>query len=572
MKIAAVKIEGFRNFKSALVKFNGNSLIIGANDVGKTNLLYAIRLLMDRTIAESELEPQESDFHIDVKGKQSTDFSITILLSEIEEEALISRLKGYISEKGDCVIRLTAIRDGLVAKLFIGHKKGELEEIDSRYYLKYIHFKYVQSSRDLGGFIRKERRNLLKFSKENRNEAQKDSDAKTEEKIKIELGSVNSELSNLTYVSKATDSLNNELVELAHHNSGFSVGLEAPSFDFTKFLDQLELGASTGGVKVGLGGDGRNNQILLALWKAKSEIEHDIDDEAVIYCIEEPEAHLHPHQQRKLASYLCENLRGQVITSTHSPHIASEFSPNNIIRLLENSGATHAANKGCSSCVKEAWENMGYRMSVIPAETFFSDGVLLVEGPSEVLFYKALANSINIDLDYLNLCILSVDGVDFNVYIKILEALEIPWAMRTDNDVTKVPKSDPIKYRFSGLNRALRIIEEDEYEDHDTIDHPSKLNKEHEEESKTLNPKGIFVSKVDLENDLVSSLRDEALSFAETDNIEDAVKYFQHRKAIRMGQFIADHQSAFSTLSSNALAMPLMHIQKFATKRRTKSS
>jgi putative ATP-dependent endonuclease of OLD family len=75
MKVAAVKLEGFRNFKSALVKFNGNSLIIGANDVGKTNLLYAIRLLMDRTIAESELEPQESDFHIDVKGKQSTEFA-----------------------------------------------------------------------------------------------------------------------------------------------------------------------------------------------------------------------------------------------------------------------------------------------------------------------------------------------------------------------------------------------------------------------------------------------------------------------------------------------------------------
>ena len=57
-----------------------------------------------------------------------------------------------------------------------------------------------------------------------------------------------------------------------------------------------------------LGGDGFNNQILLALWKAKSVHEHDVESEVVIYCIEEPEAHLFPHQQRKLAAYLIDKL------------------------------------------------------------------------------------------------------------------------------------------------------------------------------------------------------------------------------------------------------------------------
>lgn len=47
-----------------------------------------------------------------------------------------------------------------------------------------------------------------------------------------------------------------------------------------------------------LGGDGRNNQILLALWKAKSAREHDLENEVIFYVVEEPEAHLHPHQQR----------------------------------------------------------------------------------------------------------------------------------------------------------------------------------------------------------------------------------------------------------------------------------
>lgn len=568
MNIQAVKITNFRNFQSALIRFNGDTLVVGANDVGKTNLLYAIRFLLDRSIPETELEPQESDFHIDKDGNHADDFTITVLLGDITQDAVISKLKGCLSDKGQCLLRLAATRSDLSVRLYIGHKREALEEIDSRFYLKHIHFKYVESTRDLGGFIRRERRNLLKFAKDNRDDYKRNQDAETEDGIRGDLDSVNKKIAELTYVDEATSLLNAELSNLSHHNTGFSVGLRTRDLDFTKFLDQLDLGASTNGVKIGLGGDGRNNQILLALWKAKSEIEHDLLDEAVVYCIEEPEAHLHPHQQRKLAAYLCEKLKGQVITSTHSPHIASEFPPNSIVRLLERSGQTRAAGDGCSPKLADAWDDMGYRMSVIPAEAFFSDGVLLVEGPSEELFYRALAAEINIDIDFLNLCIMPVNGVDFDVYIKILDALEIPWAMRTDNDVTKVQRSNPPKYRFSGLNRALKIAGEAVYENHDTIDHPSRLKEEHEEESKVLNPKGIFVSKIDLEHDLVEALLDETLEYSKADNAEDAVTYFQQRKAIRMGEFLREYKEDLSKLADDALAAPLKYIEDISSQRR----
>jgi putative ATP-dependent endonuclease of OLD family len=568
MRIAKIKLDKFRNFKSSIICFSGNSLVIGANDVGKTNLFYAIRLLLDRSIPETELEPQESDFHIDAKGNHANELAITIKLDDIKEDAVISRLKGYVSEKGECFISYRASRESLKSSLLIGHSKDALEEIESRYYLKSIHFKYVESSRDLGSFIRRERRNLLKISKDSRDDDEKEADNTKEDKIKTSLDGINTSIAKLSYVEKATDSLNRELQALSHHNTGFAVGLEAKSVDFSKFLDQLTLGASTGGISVGLGGDGRNNQILLALWKAKSEVEHDLEDEAIIYCIEEPEAHLHPHQQRKLASYLTDKLGGQVLTSTHSPHITSEFAPDRIVRLLEKSGETHAAGNGCSNCIEEAWTKMGYRMSVIPAEAFFSDGVLLVEGPSEVQFYKALAKQIDIDLDFLNLCLLSVDGVDFPVYISILDAMEIPWVMRTDNDVTKVPRATPVKYRFSGLNRALRIANEIEYEDHDTIDH-LKLLAEHKRESKILNPKGIYIANVDLETDLVEALTDTLLAFTGADDNADAINYLQQRKAIRMGEFLASHSNSLATLADDDLAKPLKHLAKLSAGRRS---
>lgn len=55
MHLHHIYINGFRNFKEATVSFNKHSLIIGANDVGKTNLIYAMRLLLDRGLSDYEL-------------------------------------------------------------------------------------------------------------------------------------------------------------------------------------------------------------------------------------------------------------------------------------------------------------------------------------------------------------------------------------------------------------------------------------------------------------------------------------------------------------------------------------
>ncbi|EIR4038414.1 AAA family ATPase, partial [Enterococcus faecalis] len=51
-----IKIKGFRSFEDATINVAKKSLIIGANDVGKTNLIYALRLLFDKKISESDLE------------------------------------------------------------------------------------------------------------------------------------------------------------------------------------------------------------------------------------------------------------------------------------------------------------------------------------------------------------------------------------------------------------------------------------------------------------------------------------------------------------------------------------
>ena len=53
MRLEKVRIKGFRNFDDTEVIFQKKTLIIGANDVGKSNLLYALRILFDKTISET---------------------------------------------------------------------------------------------------------------------------------------------------------------------------------------------------------------------------------------------------------------------------------------------------------------------------------------------------------------------------------------------------------------------------------------------------------------------------------------------------------------------------------------
>lgn len=570
MIIDKVIVKGFRNFRSASISLARSTLIIGANNSGKTNLIYALRILLDKTLSDSEIEPDESDFHIPQNGEASTKLSITVYFSDIQEDAVLSSLKGHISDNAKCVLRYTAYREDLSYTLELGEDVKSLQEIQSRYYLKYINLRYVKSQRDLEKYINSEKRQLLKLSSENRDEEEVGDDQKQMERIGRSLEVLNERVRRLNYVKGATDSINEELQKLAHDFSGYSVQLDSGAIQVQQFIDNLKLGASTSGSKVMLGGDGRNNQILMALWKAKSQREHDPDSEVVFYCVEEPEAHLHPHQQRKLADYLINDLPGQTFITTHSPQVTARYKPDSILHIKSEGGESRAASGGCGPCISVAWDELGYRMSILPAEAFFAKSVLLVEGPSELLFYSELAKHLNIDLDYYNISLLAVDGIQFKVYIKILDAMEIPWTMRTDNDVSHITKNSIKKKNLAGINRCLRAakLAPMTHAPIDTTIQSLLDDGTWDKVSTSVNPAGIFLSRKDLEHDLAEELPIEIVKHARvkakkpTMSASDAIAYLQSKKAVRMRQFLKDYSESLGTLRKGNLAKPLLHCVK----------
>jgi putative ATP-dependent endonuclease of OLD family len=260
------------------------------------------------------------------------------------------------------------------------------------------------------------------------------------------------------------------------------------------------------------------------------------------------------------AAILC--FSGSVLGYQNYPQIAARYKPDSIANLISKNNSTVAASDGCSDCISDAWDDMGYRMSILPAESFFSNCVFLVEGPSELLFYQELAAILDIDLDYYNITILSVDGVQFEVYTSILNALEIPWVMRTDNDVSKVPYKD--EKNLAGINRCMQISQLPLYPNYTEVTTVNSLvqNGVWADVSERINPIGIYLSKVDLESDLALEMPDELKTYSGKDTIDKAVEYIQAKKAIRMREFLLQNRDELKNLETGELVKPLNHAKK----------
>ena len=67
MFLSRIQIMNFRNFHNFDVKLGRASVLVGENGVGKSNLLFALRLILDPTISDSSRMLREEDFWAGLK-------------------------------------------------------------------------------------------------------------------------------------------------------------------------------------------------------------------------------------------------------------------------------------------------------------------------------------------------------------------------------------------------------------------------------------------------------------------------------------------------------------------------
>jgi putative ATP-dependent endonuclease of OLD family len=88
MRISRIQIKNFRNFHDFDVSFSDHAVIVGENKIGKSNLLFAMQLVLDPSVPESVRQLRVEDFWDRLERPLTKDEKIEILieLADFEDD------------------------------------------------------------------------------------------------------------------------------------------------------------------------------------------------------------------------------------------------------------------------------------------------------------------------------------------------------------------------------------------------------------------------------------------------------------------------------------------------------
>lgn len=86
MRISRITIRNFRNFRDFDVSLAEHAVIVGSNKIGKSNLLHALRLILDPTPPDSARQLRREDFWDGIETPSSEDeIRIAIEFTEFDD-------------------------------------------------------------------------------------------------------------------------------------------------------------------------------------------------------------------------------------------------------------------------------------------------------------------------------------------------------------------------------------------------------------------------------------------------------------------------------------------------------
>ncbi|MYT91909.1 AAA family ATPase [Streptomyces sp. SID8359] len=474
LHISRIEIRNFRNFRHLVIDdFPAHAVIVGENGVGKSNLLEAIRLVLDPSISDARRMLREEDIWeghpAGIAG--GADVTIVVELRGFDDDAdAKSILSSATVDFDPYVARLTyrfaprteiATAEGshvqptdqpLTAKDYdVVVFAGDRETNDVRAIRREVALRVLPALRDAEGDLQNWRRSPMRDLLE-----------------RLPLDPVNLEAT-ASAIATAVDQLTKDgnVTKLEGHltdrlGAMFGPGLAVqPTLGFAsskpdELIRAVRLFFDTARTRsISDTSLGSANVIYLGLLlEALSQQQLDEEFIATLVAVEEPEAHLHVTLQRHLFRYLLRNGPSLMLT-THSPHIAAVAPVRSfiVLRATEN-GTTGATMAALPVSDKEAADLERY-LDVSRAEVLFASAVVLVEGLAELYILPALADAAGFDLDAYGTVVASAHGTDFKPYRALLgpKGLDTPHVVITDGDATL----DKRGVREAGLKRCAKL-------------------------------------------------------------------------------------------------------------------
>lgn len=397
--ISKVTINNFRNFLDTEVILNSKQVIIGENNVGKTNFIKALQLILDPNFSDSDRELEESDFNDSIESpfenKQKIEISIEIQGFEKHTALVAAFCDGSVCENPPTIkitYEFAPINDKEYGySIFLGDNR---ELPFTHIHRKLLNIKVINGLRDANNDLKNSKKSpfnkLLKTY-----EVDKD----LLNSIALEMKEKGNAILELEEIEDLSDKVNSNLIKIVGEHVPYSkINLETIDINPNRILNTLKL-------MIGLNKQrsvsdtslGVTNILYIALvllsiedrtipslikvtdfdelktvdtlnlldafydniseryYKIKGDIEvteelykffseyFNMNQSHTILVIEEPEAHLHPILQRSIYREVMSK-EHSIILTTHSSDIVSVSPVNSIVHLRFNGSSTEVSS------------------------------------------------------------------------------------------------------------------------------------------------------------------------------------------------------------------------------------
>lgn len=268
MKLRKLKIVNFRNFDNCEIELSNKNLIFGMNDVGKSNLIYALRLLFDSKARNSPI--YDTDFHICDKSK-SIEISCYLDISEENDfnNIIIAKAdNAIIDDKELFVIRFSVefSNSQFISSLSWGSESDELMAVPMRGLNRTIlddifHCIFIPSQNDILSKFKDFKKELLSNHQKN------DDDISIESDIQKLNQQFNQKISDLSTIKSMESSLNEQL-NFFDNNYKIKICPSHTFGDLHNNLDIFMLDNQENGMEPKFyptSGDGRIRKVMYAL-------------------------------------------------------------------------------------------------------------------------------------------------------------------------------------------------------------------------------------------------------------------------------------------------------------------
>ena len=442
MKISKLYISKFRGVKEATLYFDGHTLLVGKNNIGKSTICEALDLVLgpdrlNKMDAIDEYDFYNGDYYYE-EGEVPKQIIVEVVLTDISKE-LQGIFKGHmelwhperqeildageIEQADDDVVewclRLKFMgeydreEDEFLAKTYFSHSpnedEGEFKEVP-RIRKRQIGFLYLRALRTGRRALSLERGTLLdillrvgeirpKFWEETRGRLEH-----LNPPLEDSIGSLRQVLDNLEqrigqYIPPPKDrkasTLHVSQLTREHLRKTLSFFMAASGDQTPVPFQKL--------------GTGTLSTLVFAMLSAIAELKK----ENIIFAMEEPEIAVPPHTQRRIINYLLGHTTQSFVTS-HSPYVIEMFDPRNIKILRKDADAIiSGVDISYSSGLKPKNYRRKIRHSI--AEVILGNAVIVGEGLTELEVLTAAAKILeskenNYPFDLSGVTIFEADG------------------------------------------------------------------------------------------------------------------------------------------------------------------